>query len=76
MFESQKMIRIKEMRFVKSATALHRYHGSKLGFVLSEESTERITVRGFEFFVSIFLAFEPQTLRVISTDLDFRSDLI
>ena len=50
MFESQKMIRIKEMRFVKSATALHRYHNSKLGFVLSEESNERITVRGFDSF--------------------------
>ena len=49
MFDSQKIIRIKEMRFIKSATALHLNHGSKLGFVLSEESNERVTVKSFIF---------------------------
>ena len=30
------------MRFVKGATALHRYHRNPAGFILSEESPERI----------------------------------
>ena len=55
MFDSQKIIRIKEMRFIKSATALHLNHGSKLGFVLSEESNERVTAESFIFSIFVVL---------------------
>ena len=40
-----KIERIKDMRFVKGATALHRYHRNPAGFILSEESPERIEMR-------------------------------
>ena len=40
-----KIERIKDMRFVKGATALHRYHCNPAGFILSEESPDRVEMR-------------------------------